>query len=177
MPDTIEVYSVQELSEAARERAREHFRATADWPWLHEWWQSGQEFSKIAPIEIQTADFERGQVFARWQGDEQVKQLSGLRAWKWLYNNGWFALAKRNAQGDCTLTGYCGDCPLFDPIAVLEQKPLEVPTLEQLFYECVQAWVHEGRRDLEHNYSDEGVDETLEANDCRFTAEGNLIPH
>lgn len=172
---TITICKYEELSETAQETARDLYRQTGfAWGWQDEWWQSAQEFSRIAPIVIVSADHDRGHVDARWRGDSDVADLSGLRAWKWLQNNGWFDLAAKNAQGGCTLTGYCGDCPLFDPIAAYAKTPLAVPDLAQVFYECAQAWIYAAQADCEWCHSDEAVAESIICNEYEFTEDGEF---
>lgn len=167
---TISVYSFDELDDCAKETARAIFRNDDCWLWQSDWWASAQAFCRIAPIEIRSADYDAGHVSVRCDAPE----LSGLRAWKWLQNNEWFDLAARNKAGECTLTGFCGDCDLFDPIAALANKPLQVPELSQLFYECAQSWVFAARADCEYSYSDECIDELICANDYEFMENGRL---
>jgi hypothetical protein len=177
MPRTIEItaYRFDELSDRAKERARDWYREGDTWGWSDEYWQSARAFAAIAPMDIWEADYSRGDVSVRWAGDDEVAELTGLRAWKWLANNGWFDLAAKNIQGDCTLTGFCGDCDLFDPIAQYAKNPLRVPELEQVFRECYYSWVHAARADMEHSYSDESVDESIRINEYEFDAEGNRL--
>lgn len=169
---TIKICTYKELSEAAKERARDWYCEGDTWHCQDEWWQSAQEFSAIAPIDIQAADYERAHVEFEWQADCDVADLKGVRAWKWLQNNGWFDLAARNVQGDCTLTGFCGDCSLFDPLHKYSASPLSVPDLRQVFYECAQSWIYDARLDLEASYSEEVVEENIIANEYEFTEHG-----
>ena len=137
--ETIKIYSFDELSDSAKEAARNHFRQSDCWNWSEEWWQSAQAFSRIAPIDIREADCSRRNVTIQWQGDNSIRELSGLRAWKWLLNNNWFEWARKNKAGDCTLTGFCGDRAFADTIAQYEKNPQSVPDLEQLFYEFTES--------------------------------------
>lgn len=172
---TIEIFTFDELPESAKETAREWYRAQGDcWHWHEEWWQSAKAFSEIAPIKVWGADYDRMETSTEWTGDLETARLSGLRAWKWLRNNGWFELANRNAMGDCTLTGYYGDCPLFDPIKQYAAKPLAVPELGVLFEDCIYSWLKAARDDMEWHYSDECIDEHLEMNGYQFTIEGKF---
>jgi hypothetical protein len=172
---TVEIFTFDELPEAIREKVRDNFRQSPDlWGWQMEHWESGQAFSRIAPIDIREADFSYGQVSIRWTDSDEVKSLSGLRAWKWLSNNKWFEWAHKNKRGDCTLTGYCADCLFADAIAEYESNPMSTPELMQVFYEAAQSWVHGGRRDLEYSYSDEAIDETIEANEYEFYSDGDM---
>lgn len=173
---TIEVFTFDELDDTAKDNALTEWLYLGDyWHSQDEWTDSAEAFSKIAPVDYTGADFDYGTVDYVWAGDVDIAELEGLRAWKWLKNNGWFDLAEKNASGGCTLTGYCGDCPLFDPIHALRNDPNRVPHLEQLFYECLQSWVQEARSDLEYAQSEESFSETCEANQWEFTANGEMI--
>jgi hypothetical protein len=51
--ETIEVFQFDELSDAAKERARDQYRTGLEvWHWANEWWDSAVAFSGIAPVEI-----------------------------------------------------------------------------------------------------------------------------
>ena len=172
---TIEIYQFHELEDYAKERARDYFRNSSDlWGWQSEWWESAQAFSKIAPIDIREADFERRHVDIRWTGDDDLAELSGLRAWKWLENNNWFKWAADNKSGKCTMTGYCGDCPFGDAIAEYKDDPKHTPELKQVFYEAAQAWIHEAAADMEYCYSDEHIDDLIEINEYEFLDNGTF---
>jgi len=172
---TIEIFTFEELSESAKEAARNAWRYDADWAWADDWWHSVQEFSKIAPIKVTSVDYVRAEFEGGWDiYPTAAEELSGLRAWKWLQNNGWFDLANKNAMGECTLTGFCGDCDLFDPIEKYARDPLNVPPLIDLFSDCIYSWVFAARRDYEHSQSDEYIDECLIENGYEFTADGRM---
>lgn len=173
---TIEItlYEFDDLSDAAKEVARDDYRAGGDlWPWADEWWASAKAFSEIAPIEVLAIDWDRADPDMRFD-DDDLAGLTGVRAWKWLQNHGWFDLAARNARGDCTLTGYCGDCDFFDPIEAVRRDPGDIATLEDLFRDCVYAWAFAARRDLEYAYSDEAADEWLRESETLFLRSGKV---
>ena len=173
--ETIEIYTFDELTEDAQKRVLDYFRNDGGmWAWSSEWWESAQAFSEIAPIDITEADYDRAHVTVNWTGDSDVAELSGVRAWKWLLNNGWFTWAKENKRGACTMTGYIGDCSFADPLVAYESKPNRIPDLKQVFYECAQSWVSEARQDLEYAYSDEGIRDLLECNAYEFTKDGSI---
>jgi hypothetical protein len=170
-------FTFDELSEKAKDRARDKFRADPDlWGWQSEWWDSAQAFSRIAPIDIREADYDRRHVSVRWTGDDDVAELSGLRAWKWLKNNGWIDWAINEAKGACTMTGYYGDAPFGDAIrAYGTGDPRKVPELRQVFYEAAQEWCKQAAEDMEHAYSDEAIDEMIACNDYEFDEDGRLL--
>lgn len=178
------LYQFDELSDDAKERARDWYRGCGDtWVWASDWIASIQAFERIAPVRVRGWDIDRALVYVEWSGpdyasrydhSDAIAELSGLRAWKWLQNNNWFKWAADNKQGACNMTGYCADCPFGDAIAAYADKPLNLPDLEQVFYEACQAWVYAARDDMEYSYSDESVDVHIRINEYEFTAEGDV---
>ena len=171
---TIEIFTFDELSDSAKEKARQWWREVDTWD-SSEWWNSAKAFGKIAPISITSADYDRGQVDVEWQGVEEAQYLEGLRAWKWLTNNGWFKWAKLETLGECTATGFCGDAPFADPLIEYSRNPLSVPDLLQVFYECAQSWVFEARGDLEGTQENSYIDDMITANEYEFTSDGEIV--
>lgn len=183
---TIIVCQFAELNDDAKDCARQWYRSSMGddaWAWGDEWRDSAQAFSRIAPIKITDADFERGHVSIEWQGPDHasrydhsdaIAELTGLRAWVWLTNNNWFVWAQKNREGECTMTGFCGDCAFGDALKEYERNPRRVPELKQVFYEMAQSWVYAARRDMESSNSDEYIDETIIANEYEFTDSGDF---
>jgi hypothetical protein len=178
----VNLYAFDELGDDAKEAARDFFRLCPDHWDSSDWWASAQAFAELAPISIDEADYDRRDVRVRWMGDEDVAELSGLRAWKWLNNNGphvlvgngspsWLEAAEKEAEGNCGLTGFCGDAPLFDPIAEI-RDPRAVPTLRELFEDCADRWMREAADDMEYTYSDECIDEMIRADAYEFYEDG-----
>lgn len=172
---TVTIYLYDELSEQTKDKVRDNFRQMSDlWVWGEDYWQSAREFSRISPIDIREADYCNARIEARWTSDDAIAKLSGIRAWKWLANNGWFTWAEKNANGDCTMTGFGGDCPFGDAFIEYKDNPLKVPSLSQVFNEAAQSWVYEAQRDMEHAYTDEAIDDMICANEYEFYANGDM---
>lgn len=169
----IEVFTFNELDERAKENARSWFRLSDDFD-SSEFVDSANAFAEIAPIRITQWDSHYGSVSFNWTDCDDIAELSGLRAWKWLNNNGWFEWAKSNANGDCALTGVFSDCYFGEAIKEYEKTPLQTPELEQVFYEAAQAWVYAMKREIEYRQSDEYVDETIESNEYEFLKNGEI---
>ena len=173
--ETINIYQFDELSDDVKEKAHERYLESGDWFfWFHEWQDSLNAFCSIAPVEWIRFDVTAGHIDARFT-DSDVAELEGRDAWKWLNENGWFPLAERNAAGECTLTGYCGDCDLFDPIHKYSAMPDAIPTLEEVFYECLQSWVFACRADEEHHATFEHFEEMCEMNKWEFYSNGKMV--
>jgi hypothetical protein len=184
MPQTItktyEVYTFDELDDDAKDKAHQDYLCTGYyWSRHREWWDSAHAFSRIAPMSIIRADVAMGHVDCSWDGGDQweygdVRNLEGIRAWKWLNNNGWFKWAREEAKGKCSMTGYCEDAPFGDAFLEYENNPARTPTLEQVFCEAFQAWVYEARSDLEYHETLEHFEEMAEINEWRFYADGSF---
>lgn len=170
---TITVYRFAELSDSAKQTAVDDWGD--NWHWGEDYWQSARAFSAIAPIDITQADYWRRDVECNWTGNDSVAELSGLRAWKWLANNGWLEWARNESLGFCTMTGFCGDAPFGDAIGQYADKPLSCPDLRQVFYECAQEWVNDAANDMEHSNSIEAIEETMGCNDIWFNEHGKVI--
>jgi hypothetical protein len=173
--ETRTLYTFEELDAATQQRVIDHYRRTAHhslWGWSEEWWESARAFNRIAPIDITEADYTNRYITTRWTGTEELAMLSGVRAWKWLQANGWFDLAAKNAAGSCTLTGYCGDCPLFDPIESVRQTPATIRSLKDLFESCARRWLEEAADDCDYAYTDDAIRDTLMNDDQEYTDDG-----
>jgi len=176
--ETVNIYTFDELSDEAKERARDWYREGEDFGWiLKEASDSVKEFNKIAPVIISDADYYRQYVKVKWDYDSYYdgeEDLEGREAWVWLKKRGWFAIAKENSDGGCTLTGVCYDCPLFDPITEVAKTPQKVPSLMDLFRECAERWMDMVVEDIEHQSSDESIDENIWANGYEFYGDGEF---
>lgn len=171
---TVNVYTFDELPESVQGKVLDYFRQDAFEFEGSEFWESAVAFSDIAPIDIESADYTRAQVSIKWTGDSDLEELEGLRAWKWLENNGWFTWAKKESEGACQLTGCYTDCAFGDAIHAYAETPSRVPTLKQVFYEAAQAWVKSARDDLEYRESDEALKEQIAGNEYEFYEDGTI---
>jgi hypothetical protein len=174
---TITVYSFSELNDDAKAYAIEAYRSAGMEPaWCDEWIDSMRAFEKVAPVYNVT--FEAGGYrcasvsFEPYGGYyiDDVMALSGVRAWKWLVNNGWRDLA---TNGDCPLTGYCGDEDLLDAIRKALKNPKGIASIYDVFNDCLHDWVFAFNADLEHQESDEYIAEMLEENGYEFMGDGS----
>lgn len=171
---TKELYKLDELPADIQEKVILHWRENDHFFWGDEWEQSLNGFCKIAPIS--KVDWQVGvwgYTFASCKvDDENIGELSGIRAWKWLANNGFFD--EKLIGGNCPFTGYCGDEDLLDPIRKAKANPASIGSLEELFNDCLHSWAKAYRADLEYWYSDEAIREDIAINDYEFDREGNL---
>ncbi len=174
MARTVEltVYRFDELDERTQQRVIDSWREGREFPWADEWRDSLDEFAKLAPITIRdwsVGGRDTGVSF--YMDDEALGELSGVRAYKWLLNNGWVDLA---AKQDCPFTGYCGDESLLDAIRTAIGSPAKISSLYSVFYGALHGWANDFERDMDYHYSDEAIREDIEANEYEFYANGGI---
>ena len=173
------IYKINELSETAQNVAHDEFLNSSD---FFEW--SNDEFRDslakfcelIGFIQWTDYDIPNNSISYKTAFDYQGEKhnFSGLRAWKWLENNGWFDLAKKNANGDCTMTGVFTDSAFFDPIHKLANTPKETPFIEQLFCECLQAGIYAASKEYEYQREFDQFVETSNAYEWEYLENGTL---
>lgn len=92
----IKVYKLDELSEKAQELAHHQYLVgEMEYPWAEKNRQSLQEFERIFPVKVK--DWEYGcRSFINWsyEGDEEARELSGVRLLKFIYNNYYLHITK-----------------------------------------------------------------------------------
>lgn len=85
---TLNVYTIDELSDKAKERAHERHQSNGDYPWNSENQSTLYAFEKMLPIKIK--DWEYGnRVYVDWTWEErpEIAQLSGVRLRTYIINN------------------------------------------------------------------------------------------
>ena len=155
--ETVErtIFKFDELDPSVQERVIERWREGDYFFWGEERKGSLEAFEKCFPIEVhdwEVCPFSQTSGM-RWSltcGDD-VEALSGLRLWKWLWNNDYGTLGLRGIPEskrklkfsaplgkaympttrilrlseweECPLTGYCGDHDILEPIAKFMLRP------------------------------------------------------
>jgi hypothetical protein len=173
MARTIEVtvYKLDELGAAMQQRVIEDWRAGDQFFWEDEWRDSLHAFAKIAPIKVRDWSVGYGGTYVTFDMDDNIADLSGIRAYKWLVNNGWAKLA---AGQDCPFTGYCGDENLLDAIRTAIGNPASISSLRDVFADALHGWAKGFEADLDYWHSEEAIREDIDANGYEFNANGTL---
>jgi hypothetical protein len=167
----ITVYKLDELDAEVQQRVISRWREGDTFFWSDEWAQSLDAFAKIAPLTIRNWEIGYRGNGVTFDMDENVADLSGVRAWKWLVNNGWAKLA---AGQDCPFTGYCGDEDLLDAIRTAIANPASITSLRDVFADALHDWAKAFERDIDHWGSEEAIREDIDANGYEFNANGTL---
>lgn len=177
MPVTksVTVYQYAELSDKAKEKAREWYRSSGEcYHWGEENIASLKAFAEWFNIEIKCyslggSDNRDNHVKAELNCDDNLLELSGVRLWKYMQNQ----MVLPKLDGDCPFTGYGLDENLLDPIRSFIKRPVIGMTWRGIIKECLDAFVTAYVADVDYAYSDEAVTENIEANEYEFTVDGD----
>ena len=156
---TINVYSLSELSDWAKETAISNYRSKGfEYHWQDESRDSLNAFCNLFGVKV------TGYSIGTW-GNSYIKtdaENSHFRGWN---------KAKVNAIPEF-LTGYCLDC------AFIEEFKKEFEKTGDALYsfsEAIDAGIKEWVNDLEYQESDEFIADFLTANEYDFLEDGRMI--
>ena len=148
------VYFYDELSDSAKESAKEWWRDVLDYPWFEDSINSIKAFCDH--FEIKIKDWEIGGFSYSWMSTDA--------------DNGHFrGLKLKDFDPEKMPTGYCLDCTLwgvFHKVWKMSGSPLVA------FKDAIEEAVREIRSDIEYQYEDEAVEEMLRINEYTFTEDG-----
>lgn len=137
-------------------------------------------FERNFPIKIKDWEYGyRNYIRADIQLEDLIKELSGVRAWKWLKNNshdkaiGWDK-KYHNIAEDCPLTGYYMDNIILQPLRDFMARPDKNQTIKDIFWACLNAWLDACQKDFDYWLSEEAIREDILSNDYQFDHNGNL---
>jgi hypothetical protein len=173
MARTVEItlYKLDELDEAVQRRVIEGWRNNETFPWDGEWRDSLDAFEKVAPIKVRDWSVGYPGTYVTFDIDEDVANLSGMTAYRWLVQDGWEQTTRNQ---DCPFTGYCGDENLLDAIRAGLANPSSIASLRDLFHEALHDWAKGYEADFNYWHSEEAIREDIDANGYEFHADGTL---
>jgi len=168
-------YKFNELSDDAKDAARDWYRTDLEFCWADEWRESLKGFCDHFPAaardwSISTWSYSYVEIESTESDD--VNELTGIRLWKWLNNTGHFNA--KTLSGEYPLTGFYGDELLLDPIREFRDRPNSTTTLPELMQACGDAWLMAYIAEWEYSYSDEAVDENIICNEYDFDEDGKF---
>lgn len=166
------LFSFDELSEEAKEKAREKAREWDMYHWQNDNEESLKEFSKFFNAKCDySLDMYSGRASIKleshWLHDPEEEDSIPLI--EFLQDN------KDKLEKECPFTGYCFDEDLMKPIRDFLKDPNDCTTLQDLLDESAEAWKKAYIRDWQHAYSDEYIDDYLQANEYKFLENGRLF--
>lgn len=186
------VYTFDELSPDAKDKAREHF--TSDFVFQHDWEKTLKKFCAIFPVDWKEYDYTCRQIYYNTRIPDEVVPMTGLRLAKYIHSHYYSDLfkpkyiehlknkvkfapvySKCQREASCVLTGCCYDEDILEPIYNFLKKPDANTNLEDLIKSCLYSWIKAMNDDYEYQISDEGVQGTCEANDYKFLENGKMF--
>lgn len=167
------LYTLGELDDTAKDRARENFRQSGYLDDTDQWnWQEASESRKAFldefNAEFVTSRYNSGRVH---MSPKAVGDMEYVRLWKYLSANHAECISK---IGDCQFTGVTWDESLLDGIAEFMRKPYRTD-FESLLYSCCEDLRIAVEREQEHQCSDAAIDESIRANGYEFTNQGEIV--
>lgn len=152
--ETIVVYKFNELSDTAKENAREWYKQGMNYPWFDESMGSIRAFCDHFNVIIE--DLSISAFSPSWiQTNSENSHFRGVKL--------------RDINPDYMPTGYCLDCTLWQ---TFHDQFKRTGDALYAFKEAVDAAVYEIVADAEYQYTDEYVDELLEINGFEFYEDG-----
>ncbi|MGD2065632.1 MAG: hypothetical protein PVI43_00500 [Candidatus Bathyarchaeota archaeon] len=201
--ETITIYSFEELSEEAQQKAIENWRAQGfEYTGGDEYRDSLNKFCDL--IGVRVKDY----YICLWGNSyinidipdyfEEIEntELTGLRLRTWIINN-WLPLFRKgkyySTQGDYingrynykfrhsniqfeynSLTGFCADYSLLNPILDFVEKP-DSQDIEDIINDSIESFRIDWEQDIEYQNSDEAIKESILINEHEFYSDGSMI--
>ena len=196
---TMKVYSVEELSERALDRAYHDWCMNNNYPWGRENRKTLLEFERVFPVEV--TDWQYGgfykHVIFNMTCDDEVAELEGFRLAKYIWNNyknyiyegkyyskgkyvgGKYQYVSRHSkiilEKDCPLTGYYLDYDILKPLYDFLDSPRPNITFRDLMKECLNSWVKACEDDYNNYYSIDNFKEIANVNEWLFFENGSMF--
>lgn len=188
----IPVYYFDQLSDSAKEKARDWWRQmeASDPAWAGERRDTLDAFCKEFPVEVRdwSYDYCNYQMRKLWTAGEAAAEMKGKRLYglicaeygprllwkrKVYEKNG----KKRTSKiimvdTSCPMTGYCLDEDMLDPLRDYLKAPDMDLTYQELLDQCLDAWGQGCVDDVRYGNEDEQVDENIRCNEYEFDAGG-----
>lgn len=195
----IKIYTFEELSEEAKRKAIFGFRNNTDYTaYLGEVYATLEKITEIFRCDF-SVDCFNNISFSGWDRDflENVRELKGVRAYKYIYNNfikpyqkgkyyskgKWIEGKYQNKSRysriilnyDCPLTGVCYDMDYFNYFNKIDKHNIKNLTVFS-FIKAIKE-VYKEVIDIEEEYqkSDEYITDLLVNNDYEFFEDGKII--
>lgn len=190
---TIQLYSVDELSKKAFEKAYLHWCSTYDYDYGTDNEKVLEKFQEIFPVKITGYSYGGGREYISFVMNchEIIAQLSGVRLLKYIWNNYkdyifnnkiyYNGIKKRKSKiklnCNCVLTGYYLDYDILEPIYKFLNNPKKDITFEDLIEKCLNNWLNACQKDYENFYSEEYFREIARMNRWLYYKNGDLFEH
>lgn len=183
------VYTIDELSEEAKEKAYNAWLEHWDYAWEIENENTLKAFEELFPIKVLDWEYGLYRNYITFEvTDDDIKNLSGIRLLKYLYNNYFNLLFKPKVyqhpknpkkqriskifyEENRELTGYYLDYDILDPIYEFFKNPKNI-SFEDLMSRCLNTWVKTCSQDYEYCLSFENFVEESHINNWLYFEDG-----
>lgn len=153
---TVEAFRFQDLEDEAKERAREWYRDGLDYPWFSESIDSIRAFAKHFGASLMDWEIGGGRNYIKT--DATNANFRGVRL--------------DAINRDYMPTGYCLDADLWEAFYDEFKKTGDA---KYAFEQALEAALCAVQRDIEYQYSNEAVDESLRFNEYEFNSNGSIF--
>ena len=153
---TVEAFRFQDLEDEAKERAREWYRDGLDYPWFSESIDSIRAFAKHFGVSLMDWEIGGGRNYIKT--DATNANFRGVRL--------------DSINRDHMPTGYCLDADLWEAFYDEFKKTGDA---KHAFEQALEAALCAVQRDIEYQYSNEAVDESLRFNEYEFNSNGSIF--
>ena len=153
---TVQIYKFNELSDEAKENAREWYKTNLDYPWFDESLNSIKAFCDHFGVSVK--DWSIGAFCPSYLTTDAT-------------NSNFRGVKLKSIDREQMPTGFCLDCDLW--FTFYDEFKRTGDAL-YAFNQAIDAAVDSIVKDAEYQYSDESVDEMLTINEYEFTEDGKL---
>lgn len=154
--ETINIYSFDELSDDAKDKAREKYRANCDFSWSKESKESINAFCDHFGVRL-----------TQWNvGPYSTPDYTAEH-----FNSHFRGLKIKDFKRDHMPTGYCLDCDLW---MTFYDEFKATGSAKKAFDKALWAGFIGWRNDMESQLSDEYIDEYMMMNEYEFTENGEM---
>lgn len=152
---TLNLYTIDELNDKAKERAREWHRSGIEYPWWDEVQDSLKTFCDGFGVKV--LDYSFGGRDAHISTDADNSHFRGFKL--------------KDFDREAMPTGFCFDCALRHTFA--DQFKQHGDAL-RAFKSALNQLILDIETDIDYQYSDEAIDESIKANGYEFTEDGHF---
>ena len=174
--ETINIFTFEELSEEAQNKAVELNSYEQEYFWADDSINSLKKFAEHfnSSLSNWSIDFlNSSQSSVSFSVSEYMEELSEEELKSYIFDMGTFNAETLRGDGECKFTGYCRDEDAADGARIAYFKGER--DIKELLEAGFETWHKAVVKDYEYQLSKEGYKEHCEANSLEFTEDGELI--
>ena len=183
------VYKYEELSEKAKEKARNRFYEYWSYPWSRENEEALEHLTCVFGLDVHDWSYDESSANVSYSLRREFPGHTGIRLYNWIMHNLYWEIyspkylktiagkarySKIAMQRACP-TGYYISEAMLDPLHRFLKAPNDTDTMESLVGECIDAWCSCVKKDVKYYYSVENMVENFNANEIEFYEDGSQV--